>query len=156
MALHDLHETELEQAVPVQHHERLAGKERLGPLDAASRIEDRILPRIADAEPEARAVSQVLLDAPAEVMKIEHDLANAAGAQELEDVFEEGPARHRNERLRGAVGERREARPAPCREHHGAADHPSSGTWAASRARTDASSGRASSMRRATAYTPGR
>ena len=66
MALHDLHETELEQAVPVQHHERLARKERLGVLDPASRIEDRILPRIAHAEPEARAVSQVLLDAPAE------------------------------------------------------------------------------------------
>jgi len=34
----------------------------------------------------------VLLDAPAEVMQIEDDLANAAGAQELEDVLEEGPA----------------------------------------------------------------
>src|SRR5439155_19883475 len=97
-----------------------------GPLDAASRIEDRILPRIADAEPEARAVAQVLLDAPAAVMQIEDDLANAAGAQELEDVLEEGPARHRNDRLPGAVGDRRQAPPAPCREHHGAAEHPSS------------------------------
>src|SRR5438094_930503 len=156
MALHDLHETELEQAVPVQHQERLAGKERLGPLDAASRIEDWILPRIPDTEPEARAVAQVLLDAPPQVVEVEHDLADAAGVQGLEDVLEEGPARNRDERLRRGVGERPKARPAARREHHGAVDHASSGTWAASRDRTDASSGRAASMRRPTAYTPGR
>src|SRR5439155_667678 len=155
VALGDLGETELEQAVPVQHQERLAGKERLGPLDAASRIEDWILPRIPDTEPEAGAVAQVLLDAPPQVVEVEHDLADAAGAQGLEDVLEEGPARNRDERLRRGVGERPKARPAARREHHGAADHASSGTWAASRDRTDASSGRAASMRRPTAYTPG-
>src|SRR2546426_870840 len=82
------------------------------------------------------AAARVRLDAPPQVMEVEHARVDAARAQELEDVLEEGPARTPNQRLRRGVGERREARPAARREHHGAADHASSGTWAASRART--------------------
>src|SRR5207247_8976936 len=93
VAPHAVREAELGQAVPVQHRERLAGEERLGPLDAAPRIEDRVLPRVADPEPEARAVAQVLLDAPPQVMEVQHDVPDAGGAQGVEDVLEEGPAR---------------------------------------------------------------
>src|SRR2546430_370026 len=66
--------------------------------------------------------------------------AAAAGAGALGEGSEEGPAGNGEGRLGRGVGERRRARPATRREHHGAADQVSSGTWAASRDRTDSSS----------------
>src|SRR5207249_2570531 len=123
---------------------------------AASGVEDRILPRVADVEAETGAVAQVVRDPLPEMMQVQDDVLHAAGAQEVEDVLEEGTARDRDERRRCRVGERPKARAAPGREHHRPADHASSGTWRARSGRTAASAGRAPSMRRATAYTPGR
>src|SRR5207249_4827317 len=151
----DVLQVELEEAVAVHHHERLAREQWLGPLDAAARVEDRILPGVLDPEAEAAAVTDALLDRVAQVMEVDHHLADAAGVQELQDVLEQRPSRDRKERLRRRVGERREARTPPRGEHHGATDHagrssPSSGTQATSRAAAVASAGSARSIRRAT------
>ena len=91
----DVLQAELEEAVAVHHHERLAGEQRLGALDAAAGVEDRILPRVLHLEPEAAAVADAFLDPLPEVMEVDDDLADAAGAQELEDVLDERPPRDR-------------------------------------------------------------
>src|SRR5262249_53740392 len=147
-------QAQLEQAVAVRHHEGLAGEQRLGVLDAAAGVEDRILPRVPDAGAEACAVAEVLLDEMAQVMGGEGDFQDAAGVEEVEDVLEEGAAVHRHERLRHGVRERGEAGPASRRQHHGSADHDvsaaSSGTYGTTSCRAGASAGKLAKSRRAT------
>src|SRR5262249_51633832 len=150
----------LQEAVTVHHHERLAREHWLGALDAAARVQDRVLPGGADAEAEARAVAQGRLDAQAEPVESGDGLLDAPRAEELEDVVEEGTAGDGDERLRRRVRQRREAGAAPDGQHHRAADHAasgdSSGTCAARSGSAAVTSGDAASVRRATAYTAGR
>src|SRR4029453_16626532 len=151
---------QLDQAVAVGDDERLARQQRLGPLDATPRGGALRRPPGGHPGPAAPPVADPVLDQLAQVMEIDHDLLDAAGTEELEDVRQHRATRDRHERLRETGGGRRQARPAAPRQDHGATDHEapaaSSGTHRVTWRRTAASSGNPSKACRATAYTAGK
>ena len=90
-------EGEVFAAEPGLYGPELAGGIRVenNYLVTATGVENRILPGVLHLEPEAAAVADAFLDPLPEVMEVDDDLADAAGAQELEDVLDERPPRDR-------------------------------------------------------------
>ena len=74
--------------------------------------------RPANLHVEARSVAEIGLDQLGESVEVDADLPHLVPVQQVEEVMENRPVRHRHHRLGQEVGQRTEARPQARSHHH--------------------------------------
>src|SRR3990172_4796879 len=97
--------------------EEMVGKKLLGLAQRAAGAEGHIFQGVAEADAQAGAVAEGLLNLPAAVADQQKDFADAAALEQFELVLEERLALDAHQGLGLAVGERAQARAQPARQN---------------------------------------
>ena len=111
-------QVDLRQHVAVEHDDRVADAPA-GELDAAGRAERRRLDHVADADAQARAVTEHRFDTLGLVVEAQDDLVDLGHLQNAVDlVMQERPAEDGNDGLGRVQGQRAQSRALPTGEQN--------------------------------------